>query len=151
MGKRKGKNPEISHLTIPPVLNRLATLRKTLSESPVGDPEERRGDIQQIDSWDMKARKALILLSLKGNEGIAMILAKIDEELQQIDEVIHSAKPTDMSPDGITKYANEQHAIFARRELWEWFRSLFTDAKRELREVDADLDVQEEDSLAPGE
>ncbi len=124
-----------SHLVIPPELQRISKLRERLTDSQ---------DLQKLKEWEDKAKKSIILLSLQGHEGISMILKEAEQEIKDIATVIHNSKPTDLSPDGMAKYAHEQHALCSRKELWLWFRGLFTTAKMDLKAVQEDLDLEEE-------
>ncbi len=126
-------------LTIPPELERIARLRDKFVKAGADS-----SDIEKLDQWDRKVKKSIILLSLRGNDGVAMILDRIAQELGEIDEVLRNAKPPALTPEGAIAYTMEQAALFARRELWEWFWSLFTEAKRDIKEIKADLDAEEE-------
>lgn len=138
------KKMMVDDLGVPPELARIDALREKLSGT------DRDDHVADIDAWERKVKKSAILLSLQKHEGIQMILDRIDEECAEIDEALRLGKPTDFSPDGMAKYVYVQKALFDRRELWEWFRSLFTDAKRDIKEVQGDLDVQELEEEAPG-
>lgn len=139
---------------VAPELGRIAQHRARLNDPDVlrrKDPQQVEDDNAKLAEWERKVRDGLVVLSLKDNDGIAMLLSHVEEELATIDEGLRNAKPTDFSPDGLAKYAYTQKALFDRRDLWEWFRSFFTDAKRAVREVREDLDLQEhEDTIAPG-
>lgn len=142
------------NLVIPPELSRIARVRAKLNDPDVvrrKDAQQVEDDNTQMARWEKKVKDSLVILSLGGNDGITMILTKMDEELESIDEALRSSRPIDFSPDGLAKYASVQKGLFDRRDLWEWFRSLFTEAKRAIKEVRQDLDLQEnEDDLQPG-
>lgn len=148
------KAPRRKNLVIPPELGRIQAVRERINDPTVvrrKDQQQVMDDNNRLREWEKKVKEALVILSLGGNDGIAMILEKMDEELAAIDEALRSSRPADFSPDGIAKYAYVQKGLFDRRDLWEWFRGLFTEAKRSIREVRQDLDLQEEEEeLTPG-
>ena len=138
MAKKKTSQTPNQHLKVPEELARIDALRKKLAGT------DRDDHLDLLDQWEQKVKQASIMLALRGHEGIEMILKRAEQELREIDEVLGNSKPTDFSPDGLAKYAFEQKALYDRRELWEWFRSLFTDAKRQIQEVQYDLDTEDE-------
>lgn len=150
---QRGK-PRNGNLIIAPELARIARTRAHINEPAIvsrKDPQQVEDDNSMLASWEKKVKDALVILSLVGNDGIAMLLEKMDEELTGIDESLRTLKPTDFSPEGQAKYSYTMKALHDRRDLWEWFRSLFTEAKRAIREVRQDLDLQEEEeTTVPG-
>lgn len=138
-----GKKPKA--LGVPPELARIAALRAKLAGT------DRDDHLAELDIWETKVKKAAILLSLQGHEGIQILLDHANQELRDIDEVLREgSKPKLLSPEGSMTHTMEQWALFERKELWEWLRSLFTDAKRDIREVGRDLDMQEAEDDIPG-
>ena len=144
MAHKPPKKVKPLSLQVPPELERIEKVRAKLTGT------DREDHLKELDIWATKVKKAAILLSLEGHEGIQMILDKADEELASIDQVLlEGSKPKELSPEGAMQHAMEQYAIYEKRELWTWFRGLFTDARREIKEVRQDLDLQEEEEL-PG-
>ena len=133
---RKEKKPTNTHLVIPPELARIDLLKKKFF-----DPEDQK----KFKEWEDTVKKSIILLSLQKHEGVDMIITEAEKEILQIADLVAINKPTDFSPDGMAKYAHEQHALFTRRELWEWFRELFTKAELDLESIRNALDAEEED------
>lgn len=133
-------------LQVPPELARIAALRKQLTGT------DRDDQLKELDTWETKVKKAAILLSLQNHEGIQMIIDRADEELGNIERVLlEGSKPKELSPDGAMQHTMEQWAIYEKKELWEWFRGLFTDAARDIREVRQDLDLNEQqEEESPG-
>lgn len=148
MAIKKRKTPHLSTQApiLPDALHRIASLREKLTKGNT----DREDHLQEIDAWERKVKKAVIILSLKGHDGIKMILEKTEQELKDIDEVLRTIRPTDFSPDGMSKHCHEIKSIHDRKDLWEWFRSFFTDAERDIQEVDSDLDLQDEDPAPVG-
>lgn len=142
MAKKKKTSNKNQALKVPEELQRIADLRERL----VGT--DRPDHLEIIDGWENKVKKAAILLSLQRHEGIQILIEKAEEELVGIDEILRSnlSKPKELSPEGAMQFAMEQYALHTRKEFWEWFRSLFTDAVRDIKDVRADLDA--EDALA---
>lgn len=142
------------HLTVPRDLARIARHKERLNAPEVvsrKDPEQVDSDNQRLDEWERKTKNALVVLSLQENDGITMLLQKMDEELLSIDESLRMNRPKSLSNEGAMEYAQMQYALIGKRELWEWFRGFFTDAHRDLKEVREDLDLQEEEEeTAPG-
>lgn len=144
-GDKPKKRVKPFALEVPPELARIEALRAKFTGN--GQEEQQK----ELDLWATKVKKAAILLSLEGHEGIQMILDRAEEELQQIDEVLlFGSKPKELSPEGAMRHAMEQYAIYEKKEHWEWFRGLFTEAKRQIKEVRQDLDLQDEEDIAPG-
>lgn len=134
----KRSSPKNQVLKVPDELQRIADLRARLAGT------DRDDHLDLLDSWEKKVKKAFIFLSLERHEGVGILLDKCDQELEDIDEVLRAgSKPKELSPDGAMAYTMEQYALHQRKELWEWLRSLFTDAKRDIREVKLDLDGED--------
>lgn len=128
-------------LKAPKELERLYKLRARLSGT------DRTDHLDEIDKWEKEIKKALIFLNLKGHEGIGMLIDKANDEIGQVDEILRSTRPTDLSPEGVTKYAYETARLFDRKELWEWFKTLFDGAETALKDAEVFLDGQEEDEI----
>lgn len=138
----KAKSTQNNHLVIPPELQRIANLRARMTDIV---------DFEKLKEWEDKVKKSIILLSLQKHEGVQMIVEQAEQEIKDINEGLAISKPEDFSPDGMAKYAHQQHALFSRRELWLWFRGLFTSAKMDLKVVQEDLDAEEENMKASDE
>lgn len=126
-------------LTNPPELDRLYKLREKLANT------DREDHLLELDGWERKIKKALIFLNLQGHEGIQQLIAKANEEIREIDEVLIGTRPLDLSGEGALKYTYEAARLHDRRELWSWFKNLFQEANADLKDADQFLIGQEDD------
>ena len=126
----------------PAILDRIEELREKLSDG---------GDTTQILEWEKRAKKSLILLSLKGHEGIEMIIEKAKDEIQYRQEIIKTIRPRDFSPEGAIKYAGEQALHFTAIDMWLWFIGLFTESEEDLASIEYEIAADEKEKTAPPE
>ncbi len=128
-------------LQTPKELDRLYKLRARLAGT------DRDDHLEEINKWEKEIKKALIFLNLRGHEGIGMLIDRANEEIAQVDEILRSTRPVDLSPEGVTKYAYESARLFDRKELWEWFKTLFDGAESALKDAEVFLDGQEDEGI----
>lgn len=130
------------HLKQPALLDRLEDLREKLADG---------ADANQILAWENRAKKALITLSLKGHEGIDMLIEKAKEEISYRQQIIQTVRPRDFSPEGALKYANQQAIHFTAIDMWLWFIGLFTEAEEDLAEIEHQILAAEKEKENPPE
>lgn len=125
----------------PEILTRIAEVRKKFA----GSEEE----AIKFKDWEDQAKKALLVLSMEGHEGIQIMIDKAREEIKQRNSIIKTIRPADFTPDGLAEYALANSFHFQVIDLYTWFISLFADAKDVLADIDrevlAEAELQEQD------
>lgn len=118
----------------PEILLRIAEARERMADD----------ELPQFEIWERRAKKNLILLSLKGHEGIDMLMDKAREEIKYRHSVLKSVRPINMSPSGVQKYAQENAVHFMTIDMWTWFLQLFVESQAELDQILTELNITEE-------
>jgi len=125
------------HLKIPPVLERIALVRQRMQGT------DRDDQLDEIDQWEARAKKSLILLSLQGHEGIDMIMEKAKDTIRECQKRLKEQRPRDMGEKSAVQYALDREFIFQQIDLWSWFLTIFIDAKEDVEIIQRELDVQD--------
>lgn len=123
----------------PPILERIIAVRAKLAGT------DRDDHLREVDVWEAKAKKALIFMSMKGHEGIDMLITKAREEIQLINIEL-TKEPTENDEWADAQFAQEalkRRALFAQRNLWHWFLGLFDEAAEDLKIIEGDIALQE--------
>ncbi|MES2224987.1 MAG: hypothetical protein V4478_03295 [Patescibacteria group bacterium] len=85
--------------------------------------------------WERQAKEALINDDLAGHEGIQRIIAKITEDIADIDSILHTGYSKDVS-DG------DRDRMLDMKNFYQWFLTFFTSAQSKIMELGETLDLQ---------
>lgn len=124
------------HLIIPPILTRIDSVRQKLAGT------DRTDHLRELDLWEQRAKKDLITLSLRGHEGIDMIIQQAKESIAQCQAKLRTERP-DPKAD-VNKYFLDHQFLFQQIDLWGWFLGLFSEAQIDLDAIEIELAQQEE-------
>lgn len=124
----------------PEELEKLARLRQWFIKNN-GDSD----DIAQIERWEKGVKAALIFNSLRGHEGLEMLIKHAYEEIDGIERVLMAQRPKDLSPDSAHAFAYETQMLHERVKLWNWFIDLFQASEDDLTALREEIDMQLED------
>lgn len=114
------------HLPENPILEKISKLKSKLYG---GD----QTDLSTVDEWTREVKTALITDNLQKHEGIKMIIDKVKENVADIDDVLKTAKSTDLS-------ATERDSMIDVKKFYEWFLDFFVTAQSKIEEVDKRVD-----------
>ena len=89
------------------------------------DYRSSESDFRVIAQWKDTATRALLIENLLEHDGVRMLVAKIDEEIRQMDILL-------MSADSKTLPDLQRDRVLDRRDMYIWFRSFFRDAQKDL-------------------
>ncbi len=120
----------------PPILKRIDDLLIRLDGA---DPEQ----IEEVLSWKKKAQDALALLSLKGNVGVAMLVAEAEVKIHEIEQWKLDLDPKDLDPVACQKLVSQIVEREHMRSMWKWFISMFASSDQDLADVEAEMREQE--------
>lgn len=121
----------------PPELDRLYRVRARLAGT------DRDDHIEELNIWEGKIKKALIALNLKGHEGITMLIDRAKDEIREINDVLTSTRPVNLSAEGAQQYAYEAARLHDKKSMWEWFMEFFQEAETSISEAGVFLSDQE--------
>lgn len=128
-----------------PILERINAVRTKLLKGASDD------HLEVVAGWERKAKKSLIALSLQGHEGIEMLREQAKLEIRQINRKLLEDSG-DLQFKDPELYAARNYQLIVQRRTWLWFINFFVDAKTDLRDVEAELDLEEEAAdMPPGE
>ena len=86
-----------------------------------------------IDGWMKRAKDALILEDLKGHEGMKIIIKNCTREIEQINDLLlHQIELPDRA------------LLMYRREMYEQFLSVFTDAEKTIASITSQVNEEKE-------
>lgn len=114
------------HLPENPILEKINKLKSKLYG---GD----QTDLSTVDEWTREVKTALITDNLQNHEGIKMIIDKVKENVADIDDVLKTAKSTDLS-------TTERDSMIDVKKFYEWFLDFFVAAQSKIEEVDKRVD-----------
>lgn len=108
---------------------KLAELREKYA-NPVGP------DVTEyVDSLEKAYQKAAIRNHLASHEAMKPIKAQIKRDIDDMGQLLLSA-------DSKTLPDSERDRVLDRKKLYEWFFGLVGGTKEELRQLEAEIDVQ---------
>jgi len=79
----------------------------------------------------------MLVDSLKGHEGIKIILEKLTGDLDGMDEVLKTASSDELSD-------KQRDRIIDRKRLYQWFIGFFKDPEAEMQSLDKIINEEEE-------
>lgn len=90
-------------------------------------------DVGMLTDWEKEATKHLIVLSLKDNKGIQILLERYIVDVRQMKELLLTA-----SSKTLDDYSRD--VLLAKKEMYERFINMFTDAEVALERLEKTVD-----------
>lgn len=123
------------NLQHPPQLKKIDDLKKKLLR------EGSENLIEEVEGWERDVKANLITLSMEKNEGVVMLKAKIQEEIDEVKMVLENAYSKDLSD-------RERDRLLDKKELYIWFLNLFEVSRSTVGNIEADVDKNLSDTEA---
>lgn len=132
------------HLVIPPILSRIDKVRQMLAGT------DRTDHLHELEVWEQRAKKDIILLSLQGHEGIDMIIKQAKETIALCQSKLRTERPSAITEKDAIRYTLEREFLFQQIDLYGWFLGMFQEAQVDIDAIEMELAQQEEEE-APTE
>jgi hypothetical protein len=114
------------------ILNKISKLKQHLFGT------DRDDHLEEVASWEDRAKKALLVNNLLEHEGIKIIVENVTADISALNARLQTEK-ADTLPDA------QRNALIDVRDYMEWFLNIFTTAKSDLIEIEKDVDNNLED------
>jgi len=92
-------------------------------------------DVSVIDGWLERAKKLMLLQSLKGHDGVKYVLEVFTSEIEKINDVLQNKYSKELSD-------SERDRLLDKRELAQKYVNLFSSVEGELEKLEEDVDKE---------
>ncbi len=123
----------------PQILDRIRKVRMQLAGS------DREDHVRETEQWEARAKKALIIMSAAGHEGIQIIMEKARQEIRQINWKLVEEREVgfEFTTEMLINDSLEREDLLKMRKLWQWFLQIFGESQEDLNRITQELQVQE--------
>ena len=90
-------------------------------------------DQKRIESWESKAKKDLLILSLKDHSGFKFIFDNLARDIHNMNEQLNKL-------DSVKLPDCDRDRMIDKRDLYKKFLDIFIDAEKELRNVEKQVE-----------
>lgn len=86
-----------------------------------------------IGKWEVEAKRAFMVSSLKDHQGIKIILANFEKDIVEIEDLLKTARSKDLS-DG------DRDKLIDRKELYSQFIKFFYEAEKSIETLEKQVE-----------